>query len=163
MLWTHQIQPWSISHQPYLHGRVHVDSSYRYKSSVITKPRHKHSAVVKTMLMMGGETAEITRDSKGKYIHLVHRVVICFNDLLALSTVQDSDNVLREKHHSFKTLKKPLWWKRTTTGRALSRLWLTHTVYEASGHLMRKSKAKDIPPTSHKQRHNNIQHGIEHW
>ena len=57
---------------------------------MITKPRHKHSAVVKTMLMMGGETAEITRDSKSKYIHLVHRVVICFNDLLALSTVQDT-------------------------------------------------------------------------
>ena len=39
---------------------------------------------------------------------IVDKFVTCYIDPLALSTVQDSDNVLREKHHSFKTLKKPL-------------------------------------------------------
>ena len=51
-----------------LDGRVQVDyASYRETSSVITKPRHKYSVVAgyETMSMVGGETAETTRDSKG--------------------------------------------------------------------------------------------------
>ena len=55
-----------------LDGRVQVDyASYRETSSVITKPRHKYSVVAgyETMSMVGGETAETTRDSKGNYMH----------------------------------------------------------------------------------------------